>query len=46
MLRNLALHHDESREKNAWAIEALNWAFRVSTAVLAVEVVAWLQAIS
>ena len=45
MLRNLALHHDESRETNGWRITFLNWAFRLATVLLAVEVVAWLHAL-
>jgi hypothetical protein len=44
MLRDLALHHDKSREMNECKISALNWAFRLCAVLLAVEVVAWLHA--
>jgi hypothetical protein len=45
MLRNLALYHDESRGRNQWKVTTLTWLFRAVPALLAVEVVAWLEAL-
>lgn len=45
MLRDLALHHDQSRNNNDSTITWLYWAFRIAAVLLAVEVVAWLLAL-
>lgn len=42
VLRDLALHYAQAHRNNLWRVKLGQWAFRLATAALAAEVVAWL----